>query len=270
VVFPSTIQELLQILRDAPDTLIVAGGTDLAGRQSDRKLVFPINVACIARIPELRRTVKTEQFLETGSCTTLTGLLSLSTSIPVLLAETLRLIGNQAIRNIATIGGNLFCADRFQDLWPVLSCMDAQIELKNYSKSYWVNISHLAGRNSSPEIPKNTLLSRVRIPLQQFDFVFARKTGSRAYPSSDTAMFICAASVERNRIESFKLIFAGAKVFRNRDVELSLIGRHFPIPEKERQDIYDEYMARFDALKFFDRRIFSSILEETLSRISER
>ena len=270
VLFPATAQELLQALKDEPETLIVAGGTEYAGRQSDRKLSFPPRVASIAKIPELRKTVKTEQFLETGACTTLTGLLSLYPSIPPLLAETLRRIGNPALRNIATIGGNLFCSERFQDLWPALACMDAQIEVRTFTKSYWLNISHLAGKDSRPDIPKGVLLSRVRIPIQQFEFVFARKIGYGTHPSSDTAMFVCAANLERNRIDNFKLVFSGEKAFRSKDTELSLTGRHFPLSEREGQALYEEYMAKFDSLDFFDRRVFSSMLEETISRIVER
>lgn len=268
IYYPASASEMLDLLHANPDILIVAGGTGIVGTQTSRSLNLPPQVASIAKLQELRKTVRTEQFLEVGSCTTLTGLLTLSQgSLPEPLPDVIRSIANHAVRNIATIGGNLCCRYRFMDLWPFLACMEAQIEIRSVSGARWVSVFHLSDEAGSPSFPRGTLLSRIRIPLHSYNFVFHRKLGAMQFPGPDTGCFVCMADVERGKIEAFKLVFAGEKAFRLKDKEMAIIGKKTALGQKEIQSIIDDYVAAFAEKNFQDKRLFLSLIEEAFGRL---
>jgi CO/xanthine dehydrogenase FAD-binding subunit len=263
-----TIAEILHLLEANPELQLIAGGTEIVGAQSSRSLDFPRQVASISKVQELRKTMRTEQFLEVGACSTLTGLLGLSAgNLQPPLPEVIATIGNHAVRNTATIGGNLCSRNRFMDLWPFLACMDAQVELRSSQGSRWASVSHLKGKDDSPFLPPATLLSRIRLPLRSFEFLFWRKLGRPGFPMDSTANFVCMATRERGKIEEFRLAFAGRKAFRNRDLELSLSGRKAGMPEKELRGLVAAWAESFSAVDWFDRRYFIALLEEAFERL---
>jgi CO/xanthine dehydrogenase FAD-binding subunit len=268
VFFPQAVAEILELLRKNPDILLIAGGSAIVGSQTSRTIDLPEQVASIAKVQELRKTVRTEQFLEMGACTTFTGILSLApASLPDPLGPVIRAIGNRGLRNIATIGGNLCCASRFLDLWPFLSCMEAQIEFRSPSGTRWASVSHLCGEDSRPLIPKASLLSRIRIPLYSYDFVYYRKLGASLYPSSDSAMFVCMANISRDKVEDFRLVFSGEKAFRLKDKEMSISGRKTSTPRREIRGFVADYRKAFEEMELFDSRPFTALLEDVFARL---
>ncbi len=265
---PSTAAEIVELLRENPEIQLLAGGTGIVGSQASRVIEFPAQVASIARVQELRKTVRTEQFLELGSCTTLTGLLTLTPgTLPQPLPSVIGSLANHAIRNVATIGGNLCSRHRFMDLWPFLACMDAQIELKSPAGTRWASVSHLCGEDGNPSFPKATLLARIRIPLYTYNFSFYKKLGPASIPGPETAVFVCMANIERGKIEDFRLAFAGTKAFRLKDREMSIAGRKTSATAKEIAAIVESYALAFSSTEWFDRRLFLSLLEEAFGRL---
>ncbi|MDD3980779.1 MAG: FAD binding domain-containing protein [Spirochaetia bacterium] len=268
VFYPQDVEEILGLLRKNPDILILAGGTNISGSQPSRILQLPEQVASIAKVQELRKTIRTEQFIEMGSCTTFTGILSLApASLPEPLGAVIKGIGNRGLRNIATIGGNLCCKSRFLDLWPFLSCMDAQVEFRSPTGTRWASVGHLCGEDARPLIPSASILSRLRIPLYNYDFVYYRKLGNSLYPTSDSAMFVCMANIARDKVEDFRLVFSGEKAFRLKDKEMSVSGRKISTPKREVRALVTEYKNAFEAMEIFDSRPFTALLEDVFARI---
>lgn len=266
--FPQDVAEILELLRKNPDILLLAGGSAIVGSQASRTISLPEQVASIAKVQELRKTVRTEQFLEMGACTTFTGILSLApTSLPEPLGSVIKAIGNRGLRNIATIGGNLCCENRFLDLWPFLSCMEAQVEFRSPSGSRWASVGHLCGEDNRPLIPKASILSRVRIPLYNYDFIYYRKLGNSLYPSSDSAMFVCMANIARDKVEDFRLVFSGDKAFRLKDKEMSISGKKTSTPRREIRGFVAEYKKAFEEMGLFDPRPFTALLEDVFGRL---
>jgi len=267
---PSSAVETVNLLRDNPDILVVAGGSEIVGSQTSRVIDFPSQVASISKVQELKKTFRTEQFLEIGSCTTLTGLLTLSPgTLPEPLPSIIRSIANHAIRNVATIGGNLCCKNRFMDLWSFLSCMDTQIELRSSTGTRWASLSHLCDETGSPAFPKSTLLTRIRIPLFSYNFLFYRKLGASFFPGPDTAYFVCMANLGHGKIDDFRLAFAGEKAYRLKEKEMVIAGKKTSSGQREVQSLIESYLEAFPAEGFFDRRIFLALLEEAFGRLFE-
>jgi len=268
IFYPSSLNELLELAASNPGIKLLAGGTELAGRQTSRALEFPEQIVSIARIPELRKTARSEQYVEVGSATTLSGLLSLSSgALPFPLPAAIHTIANGAVRNAATLGGNLCCKWRFMDLWPFLTCLDAQIELRSRHVSRWANLGHLCDEKGLPSVPNGAILTRVRIPVHEHNFVFQKKIGNSRFPSPETASFVCIADIDQNKIGTFKLIFAGEKALRNKDIENSLIGRRIPLTQKESQQVIEAYSEAFEKLTGHKSFQLDALVEESLSRL---
>jgi xanthine dehydrogenase FAD-binding subunit len=265
---PKTLQEALDILEANAEIKVLAGASEIVGSQNERLISFPESIISIAKLRELRKTQRTEQFLEVGACTTLTGLMGLPKgTLPAPLREVIGCIGNLGVRNIGTIGGNLCSRHHFMDLWPFLACMDAQIEIKSSTLARWASVYHLADESGLPFLPPKTLLTKVRIPLVFYNFIFYKKIGPLGLPSSSNALFVCLASIKHGKVDAFKLIFSGAKAFRLKDLEMMLLGRRLDTPVKEVQGILQTYRHAFDRQDWFEGRIFSNILEECFGRL---
>ncbi|MGB4571598.1 MAG: FAD binding domain-containing protein [Rectinemataceae bacterium] len=246
--YPEEISQVLALLESTPDALIFAGGTGILRDRADRIVELPPTVLCIHKIAELKRVNRTERFLEVGSLVTISALLDLAASgLPEPLPRVASEISVHPIRNMATLGGNLACPDRFMDLWPILACMDASVELRNASGTRWVNLNRLAGPDGKPGFPRATLLTRIRIPLESADFLVAERTGAKGYPAGDSRRFICIANTGRGAIDSFRLAYAGTRFFRNRELEASLTGRKLPLPAKDAELLGGQYIESLSA-----------------------
>jgi carbon-monoxide dehydrogenase medium subunit len=126
---PGTVEEACRLLAAEPRAAVLAGGTDLMVhlRQPWRGRRPPA-VVSIRRIPELGRIEVTERAVRLGAAVTLGALMedpTVGAEYPVLPLAA-RYMGSPAIRNLATVGGNLCNASPAADLPPVLLVLDAR------------------------------------------------------------------------------------------------------------------------------------------------
>jgi aerobic carbon-monoxide dehydrogenase medium subunit len=127
---PSSVEEACRLLAREPQAAVLAGGTDLMVHlgQSwrDRR---PPAVVNVKRIPGLDAIGVTDSVVRLGALTSLTALIEhavIQREYPVL-PFTARYMGSPAIRNLATVGGNLCNGSPAADLPPVLLALDAEV-----------------------------------------------------------------------------------------------------------------------------------------------
>jgi CO/xanthine dehydrogenase FAD-binding subunit len=267
--FPKDLGEALDTMRRHPGILVFAGGTDILREQGGRGLSLPPELMCVQDIPELRRAGLTERFLEIGAAVTLAELLELGeTALPPLLAEAVHGIGNPAIRNLATLGGNLAAGSRFMDSWPALACLDGLVELRDQGGATWMNVNRFVGAEGQPSFPKGGLLTRVRVPLERWDAWALRKVGPRDYPSPDTAVFAFAARIEKGMLAEVRIAFAGESALRSPGLDASMIGRILPLSARESSLIAAEYRARAKGLPEGLALQFGALVDGALGMLS--
>ena len=127
---PATVEEACRILAAEPRAAVLAGGTDLMvhlrqGWRGKR----PSAVVSVKRIPALAGIEVSEAAVRLGALTSLTALIEhpvIQVEYPVL-PFTAHYMGSPAIRNLATVGGNLCNASPAADLSPVLLALDAEV-----------------------------------------------------------------------------------------------------------------------------------------------
>jgi CO/xanthine dehydrogenase FAD-binding subunit len=127
---PATVQEACRILAAEPRAAVLAGGTDLMVHLTQSwRGKRPPAVVNVKRIPGLDAVQVTDRALRLGALATLSAL----TEHPVIQAEypvlpfAARYMGSPAIRNLATVGGNLCNGSPAADLPPVLLALDAEV-----------------------------------------------------------------------------------------------------------------------------------------------
>jgi len=128
---PSSLETALAVLRDDPDAHLLAGGTDLMVEVNfgHRR---PESVIALSALAELRPIVydPAAAIVRIGAGATWTALLEepIASLVPAL-AEAARTVGSPQIRNAGTLGGNLGTCSPAGDGLPVLSALDATVEL---------------------------------------------------------------------------------------------------------------------------------------------
>jgi CO/xanthine dehydrogenase FAD-binding subunit len=267
--FPKDLAEALETMRRMPGILVFAGGTDILREQGGRGLSLPQEVLYVRDLPELRRAGLTERFLEIGAAVTIAELLELGeAALHPLLAEALRGIGSPALRNLATLGGNVAAKGRFMDSWPALACLDALVELRDQGGSTWMNVNRLVSEDGAPAIPQGGLMTRIRVPIERWDAHFLRKVGSRDYPAPDTAVFAFAARAEKGILVEMRIAFAGETALRSKALESSVLGRGLPISRHEVESLTGKYRELASALPEGLALQFGALVEVALGMLS--
>jgi CO/xanthine dehydrogenase FAD-binding subunit len=127
VIRPASLQEAL--MRMSREVLLpLAGGTDLMVRHrvpGGTRAQLPGPAISIGHLEELRFLRQAEGRLEMGAACTLAALLE-SPLVPEDWKLPLAGMGSPAIRNVATLGGNLGNASPAGDAIPMLAALDAQ------------------------------------------------------------------------------------------------------------------------------------------------
>ncbi len=193
VVFPTSIDEALATLTD-PKVQILAGGTDFMVEVNSGQR-RPESVLSLRGIPELRtwRAVAAgpgcPSGIRLGAAVTYTDLLGpeLTRLLPAL-AQAARTVGSPQIRNAGTIGGNLGTASPAGDTLPVLSALDAIVEVAGPDGIRDVPVAEFITGPKRNDLRPGEMIVAVRLPVLEGHQEF-RKVGVR------NAMVIAVASL---------------------------------------------------------------------------
>lgn len=236
IFFPTTSDELFRLQQQHPDAHLMAGGTDLlvalrhAG-QATRPII------CLERLAELAEIAE----LPDGSVSIGAGV-SFSTLAgnPMLkeryslLTQAAATVGGPAIRNMATLGGNIVTASPAADSLPALYLLDAQLELRSATGCRIVAICDFISGPRQTCLQPGEIISRIILPpatgwtIQRFEKVGRRKSLAIAVASLAAALRLAAdGSVVEAR---FAWGSVGPTVMRCRQAETAVFGQ--PLSEE--------------------------------------
>jgi CO/xanthine dehydrogenase FAD-binding subunit len=129
VLIPTTLDDALEGLAGRPGSQLLAGGTDFMVEVNfgHRR---PTDVVVLDRLAELKEWERQADGVRIGAGVTYARLRQpdLAALVPAL-AEAARTVGSPQIRAAGTIGGNLATCSPAGDTLPVLSALDATVEL---------------------------------------------------------------------------------------------------------------------------------------------
>jgi CO/xanthine dehydrogenase FAD-binding subunit len=231
---------MLQYCRQHPSAVVHAGGTYLNRDQQRGNLVYPSGVIFIHQIEELKKISRTERYIEIGAGASLNSMIDIGFSnLPRCLSAALEQIGTRTVRNCATVGGNLCVPDRRMDLFPVLGLMNVRVELRKLGGSRWIQLGRLFDEDNVPIREPGEVLTRLRIPFDQWEKETFQKVGSSQIYPSQNLVFCGLAKVQKGLLQEIRFAFSGIKhlFFRDKSIESDMAGKKLPLLDKIREGV---------------------------------
>ena len=226
---PETLEEALRIRKETGAT-VLAGGSDLMVANSMGAGVTPAfrnDVMIIAGLKELKgiRTLP-DGSVELGAGTT-SAEIAASPLVPELLREAASRMGAIALRNSATIGGNIGNASPKGDMPQPLILMDAEVVLTSADGERRMLVDDYIIASKKTALHDDELITKVIIPKQDFTHIFYRKVGMRRANAISKLTLSAAATIRDGVVVDFRASSgaAGPKVARSRQAEALLIGK---------------------------------------------
>jgi xanthine dehydrogenase FAD-binding subunit len=219
----STIEEALAMVNENPDARFIAGGTTLV-RMERWGGNLPSTLIYIGQIEEM------QQVREEGGRLVLGALVvhdRLRQAVAHragagLLWSAAQEIAGPAVRNLATIGGNVYID---WDMVPSLMALDAQVHVREQNGDRWIPLADFYDRTGNPKMSPKQLITEVSIatdlPLQAYQKIARRRALSRAIVGAAVAMAVDGEACREIRIG---LGGAGLRSRRLTDAEALLSG----------------------------------------------
>ena len=219
---PETLEEALRIRKETGAT-VLAGGSDLMVANSMGAGVTPAfkgDVLIITNLKELKGIrALPDGSVEIGACTT-SAEIARSPIAPELLKDAASRMGAIALRNSATIGGNIGNASPKGDMPQPLILMDAEVVLTSVDGERRMLVDDYIIATKKTALREDEIITKVIIPKQDFTHTFFRKIGMRR--ANAISKLTLSAVVVDFRASSGA---AGPKVARSRKAEELLIGK---------------------------------------------
>ena len=187
---------------------------------------FRGDVMIITGLKELKGITETADTVEIGALTTSAEIAG-SPIAPELLKDAASRMGAIALRNSATIGGNIANASPKGDMPQPLILMDAEVVLKSLDGERRVLVDDFIIAHKKTELRDDEIITGIVIPKPQFTHIFYRKIGMRRANAISKLTLSAAATVRDGVLADFRASSgaAGPKVARSRKAEEILIGR---------------------------------------------
>ncbi|MGV4983276.1 xanthine dehydrogenase small subunit [Streptomyces sp. NPDC001709] len=221
-----TLAETLQLLRERPDAVVVAGSTDYGVEVNIRSRRADCVVA-IDRLPELRELRVESDHIEIGAAVTLTEIeRRLDGEVP-LLAELFPQFASRLIRNSGTLGGNLGTGSPIGDSPPVLLALEASLVLADADGERVVPLAeYFTGYRQSVRRP-GELIRAVRIPLPLSPVTAFHKIAKRRFDDISSVAVAFALDIEDGTVRKARIGLGGvaATPIRGLATEAALEGK---------------------------------------------
>ena len=241
---PKTLEDALSILNDKEVT-IIAGGTDLMVQRRKWANTAPKfdSTMNIIHLKELDYIKEESDFVRIGSTTSLATILK-SDNTPLLLKKAIREIASPALRNVATIAGNIGNASPAGDTLPILYVLDAKIQLVSKSNQRVLPIDEVILGPRRTVLHKDEMIKEIILPKKIFTETVFKKVGGRKADAISKLSFTGAVSLKDTVIEDFRVAFGavGPVMVRVKDIEKTLIGKTVD----EAHDLVFDILAEYE------------------------
>lgn len=272
-VYPaSNLAEVTSILRNVQGVSIVAGGTEIARRQTGRSIRLPPLVLPLARVPELCTIAKTERYIDFGPSVTLAAILQLGAkNLPDALHDAIKSVANPGIRALGTIGGNISAKGHRLTTFAPLLALDARLEIRSPTEVNWVPMNRYFSNTGKTHRERTEFISKIRVPTEHWDYSLFRRIGSAGLITGTTASFTFLVKLQKNILSDIRVAWGGTFFFRNREFENILIGRGLPIPERDIDNVCEKAEDFFPIDLFppsYERACFFNLLRDSLTSLT--
>ncbi len=219
---PRSLDEALGVVQSHGAGLLVMGGGTMMMAHLNEGVFFPKKVMSLARagLSGVYRNGHTQ----IGATTNLTDVSQIA-DYPIL-AEAAYQIGGPAIRNMGTIGGNLYMPQPAGDLAVPLLVYDAHVELASPSASRTVSLEDFLAEPRSHR-GVHELLVAIHLPSPSGHAVYLKQGRREANTPSVVAVGARVVMDGQGRVSNARIALgaAGPTAFRAKNAEAALVGQ---------------------------------------------
>ncbi len=230
---PKSLKEALEI-KSRVDVLPLAGGSDLMvshKRTMGLTPVFEKPVMIIRNLPELRRIYVNDkgECCIGAACTS--AEIAQSPLCPWHLRQAASRMGAIALRNSATIAGNIANASPKGDTPGPLYLLDARVKLSSVRGEREELVSDFIVKFRTIDLKSDELITEIIVPCSEddFDYIFWHKVGTRKANAISKITLSQAIRFEADgsTVADYRVsaTATGAKTNRSREVESLIIGK---------------------------------------------
>lgn len=244
---PNNLDEALKLLAKK-ESLIFAGGSDIMIKKknwtgdikSDKPVVF------ISNIKELNEIKLIENKLYIGAAATCNDIME-SEIVPDYIKDVMATMASPAIRNTATLGGNICNSSPVADSLPMLYACESELLLKRNNGSRTVSIKDFITAPGRNTIQSDEILSEIIVPLKSFNKVLFKKVGTRNSIALAKLSFMGMADIDEKsgEIKDIRLTFGAVAptIVKNKDIEQEIIAL-----KKLDKDKIDEIINKYSEI----------------------
>lgn len=262
VYIANNLSDVLFHLKTVPNLSILGGCTSVSE--------WPASSLVIRNIDEFKQINLHEHYAEFGAEVTLSQIHALGRKrIPSVLYEAIDTIANPFVRNLATLGGNICDQKRYHTLFSPLLALDAQLEIYSLTDAQYIPFSKFV------RVPDKCILTRVRVPLTDWEVAVFKRLGPEHSLSEESAAFTFLATTQKGILSDLRIAFVSSIVLRSRELENALIGSRLPLTDKavdavaERADaMYDEAMGDTAKRNPMQKDQFLNLLRTSLNQLT--
>ncbi|MCK5731676.1 MAG: FAD binding domain-containing protein [Tenericutes bacterium] len=275
-IVPSTLKEVLLNLSEEKYRL-VAGGTDMLiqfHNHSPLPIAFKDNIMYIADIEELQGIYDDDKKVYIGACEPLESLLK-NVAVPKILQDTIIEMASPAIRNTATLGGNIGNASPAGDSLVPLYLLNADIEIQSINNSRIVCIRDFIKGVRKIDLKQNELITKIILDKPSFTKTSFKKVGPRRSDAISKLSFAGAVTLENDLVKDFRIAFGSVNITVVRRPEIE--NKYINISVNELKDSvnkivedYSDYIRPIDdqrSNKEYRKHVCKNILREFILSI---
>ena len=222
---PKSLDEATRLLAEhGPGLLVMAGGT-LAMPLINEGISMPEKVMGL-RHSGLDTVISSNGTVTIGATATFTQLLALKT-IP-LLQQAARHIGGWQIRNMGTVGGNLFAPPPAGDFAAALLALDARIKLASSEGQRVLPLSEFYTGFLTTALIPGELVAELQVPIPQGRTAFS-KLGRKQANTPAVVSVAAHVTVDGNNVKDARIALnaVGPHPIRATQAEAALLGSPF-------------------------------------------
>ena len=267
---PLSIEEATNLLADkGPDMLVLAGGT-LAMPLINEGVSTPEQVMGLKKVGLDYMKEANGNFV-VGATTTLSQMV-LQDEIPVL-QEAAQAVGGWAIRNMGTVGGNLFAPPPGGDFAVALLALDAKLVLRNIQGERVISIGDFYTGFMMNALLPGEIVTEVHIPIPRGQSVYL-KYGRRGANTPSIVTVAVNLVFDADSVQEAKIALnaVGPFPFRARKAEKFLVGNPWTDHSiRTAAELAVEESEPFTdpiASEWYRRKMIPVIVKRTLEKIT--
>jgi CO/xanthine dehydrogenase FAD-binding subunit len=242
-------------------------------KRGSHQIEMPPQYLSLDFIDELKKISRTERYLEIGSMATLRDILKLGRSVPKILRQVLEGAASPSLHPLISFGACIHPKTQRSEIAAALITLDARYELRTSpSSSRWLSSARYAALADQGTSPGRELLTRVRVPLGEWDYSIYRKIRQIDDAAVGSMVMLLLAKMQKDILTDIRVVFAIDSVYREKNAESFLSGKHLPLAQRDTDffvSLWRDYFAELELLTPMQQEVAVRCIKSGIARFTD-